>query len=317
MGKMRLSSAAWLPVTVLIPTLDRYPQLFNVLDQLRHQTVAPVDVVVVDQTAHERRDTEWPERFADLPLTVIWRDTAGQCSSRNAGLAAAQGEAILFLDDDDEIEPDLIARHLAFLAAYGVDASCGVAEEVGAGALPPDFQLVRDSDVFPTNNSLLRKDALHGSGLFDLAYERGERADGDLGMRLYLAGKLLVLNPDVSVLHLHAPRGGLRQHGARVTTNAASRASLAQRQLLAPTEAYLWQRYFTDHQVDEALLIRSAAAVRARQGGLRGLARMGLMAAALPDTYRQNKQRLADGRRLLQDHPTIPSLQGDPVEEIL
>lgn len=316
-GVATIDRDEWLPVTVLIPTLDRYPHLFNVLDQIRHQTVPPIDVVVVDQTAHERRDVSWPERFEDLPLTVIWQDEAGQCSSRNAGLAAARGEAVLFLDDDDEIEADLIARHLAFLAAYNVDASCGVAEEVGAGELPPDFQLVRDSDVFPTNNSLLRKDALLDSGLFDLAYERGERADGDLGMRLYLAGKLLVLNPDASVLHLHAPRGGLRQHGARVTTNAASRASLAQRQLLAPTEAYLWQRYFTARQVEEALLIRSAAAVRARQGGWRGLARMGLMAAALPDTYRQNKQRLADGRHLLQDHPSIPTLRGNPVEEIL
>ncbi len=214
-----------LTVTVLIPTLDRYRHLFNLLDQLRTQSVPPLEIIVVDQTAAGERDVAWPARFADLPLRVIWRDTAGQCSSRNAGLAVARGDAILFLDDDDEIPPDLIARHLAYLARFGVDASCGVAVELGAGALPAAFGLVRDSDVFPTNNALLRRAALAGSGLFDLAYERGERADGDLGMRLYLAGAALGLNPGASVIHLHAPRGGLRQHRGASSPAAAVAAA--------------------------------------------------------------------------------------------
>ena len=71
-------------VTVLIPTLDRYPHLFVLLDHLRAQSVPPLEIIVVDQTAAEERDTTWPARFADLPLRVIQRDTAGQCSSRNA-----------------------------------------------------------------------------------------------------------------------------------------------------------------------------------------------------------------------------------------
>jgi len=297
-------------VSVLVPTLDRYPHLFNLLDQLRRQTVPPLEIIVVDQMERMARDTTWPERFADLPLRVLWRDEAGQCSSRNAGLAGARGEMVLFLDDDDEIPPDLIEQHLTFLARFGVDASCGVAEELGAGALPAEFRVVRDSDVFPTNNSLLRVAALRDSGLFDLAYERGERADGDLGMRLYLAGRRLALNPAASVVHLHAPRGGLRQHKARVTTRAAGRAGF-RRHLLAPTEGYLWQRYFTPAQVREALLIRTVGTLRGSERGVRRLLRGVVMLALLPDTWRQNRARLAQGRALLRDHPSIPSF--DPL----
>ncbi len=304
-------------VSVLIPTLDRYPHLFKVLDQLRNQTVAPLDIVVVDQTAEAEREWDWPQHFADLPLTVIWQDEAGQCSSRNAGLQVAEGETILFLDDDDEIDSDLIERHLAFLQQHQVDASCGVAEEVGAGWLPSDFTFVRDSDVFPTNNTLLRKAALEDSGLFDLAYERGARADGDLGMRLYLSGKLLVLNPAAGVLHLHAPRGGLRQHKARVVTSASSRASLMERHFLSPTEAYLLHRYFTPRQVQEAALIRTFSSLGSRGHGLRGLIRMGLMAALLPDTYARNRRYLDAGRRMLDHHPTIPALDTNKREEML
>ena len=304
-------------VTVLIPTLDRYPHLFNLLDQLRAQTVPPLEIVIVDQTQGNNRDMRWPERFADLPLRVLWRDQAGQCSSRNAGLAAARGEAVLFLDDDDQVEPDLIARHLSFLRRFEADASCGVAEEAGAGALPPEFRLIRDSDVFPTNNTLLRIATLERSGLFDLAYEKGERADHDLGMRLYLTGATLRLNPAAVVIHLHAPRGGLRQHKARIVTRSSSRASVWHRQFLAPTEAYLWARYFDATQVDEALLIRTIGTLRGRGAGLRRWARAVVMLALLPDTWRQNKSRLAAGRAMLANFPAIPDYEPVVIKEPL
>ena len=304
-------------VSVLIPTLDRYPHLFNLLDQLREQTVPPLDIIVVDQTAPESRDTRWPERFADLPLRVLWRDVAGQCSSRNAGLAQARGDAVLFLDDDDEIEPNLIECHLAFLRQFGADASCGVAHEIGAGPLPPEFGLIRDSDVFPTNNSLLRLKSLRDSGLFDLAYEKGERADHDLGMRLYLSGAKLLLNPAAAVVHLRAPRGGLRQHKARVITRSSSRGSVWQRQFLAPTEAYLWSRYFGPERAHEAALIRTVGSLRGRGGKVRRLARAMAMFMLLPDTWRQNKARLAAGRAMLDDFPAIPEYDPIATEELL
>lgn len=304
-------------VSVLIPTLDRYPYLFKVLDQLRHQTVAPLDIVVVDQTDLAARQWDWPKQFSDLPLHVIWRDAAGQCSSRNAGLAATRGETILFLDDDNEIEPDLIERHLAFLQQYNVDASVGVSEELGAGPLPADFSYVRDSNVFSTGNSLVHKQAFTDSGLFDLAYEHGSRADGDLGMRLYLTGKLLVLNPAAHVVHLRAPRGGLRQHGARVVTSASSESNLMLRHLMAPTEAYLLSRYFTPRQVNEALLIRSFSTLSSRQRGLGRLVRLLLMIALLPETHQRNRRSLAEGRAMLATHPTIPALARPLAQEIL
>lgn len=301
--------------SILIPTLDRYPHLFNLLAQLRQQTIPPLEIIVVDQTEGDGRDTDWPARFADLPLRVLWRDRPGQCSSRNAGLGEVRGEAVLFLDDDDEVPPDLLARHLAFLAQYGADASCGVAEEVGAGALPAEFTWVRAADVFPTNNALLRTAALESSGLFDLAYERGERADHDLGMRLYLSGALLALNPAASVIHLHAPRGGLRQHRARVVTRGASRASLWARQLLAPTEGYLWSRYFRPDQAEEALRIRTIGTLRGSGGRVRRLLRAAAMLLLLPDTARQNRDRLAQGRAMLNDYPAIPAYEPAPAEE--
>jgi hypothetical protein len=130
-------------------------------------------------------------------------------------------------------------------------------------------------------------------------------------MRLYLAGQLLVLNPDASVLHLHAPRGGLRQHGGRVVTRSASRSTLLQRHLLAPTEGYLWLRFFTPQQVNEAVLIRTVSTLRGEGGRGRGLARALVMTLLLPNTLRQNRGRLQQGEQMGGCYPEIPTLQSD------
>jgi glycosyltransferase involved in cell wall biosynthesis len=294
-------------VSVLVPTLERYPYLHKLLRQLREQTVPPLEVVVVDQTAGERRDLRITERFPDLPLRVIYQDRPGQCSSRNAGLQCAEGDYVLFLDDDDEVEPDLIERHLAALMRHGADVISGVADEVGAGPVPASFMLARVSDVFPTNNTMVRAAVLRRSGLFDLAFDRLPRADRDLGTRVYLSGALMVLDPSISVLHHHVPSGGLRAHRARVHTRASSRRSLLQRHLPAASEIYLAMRYFTSRQVRELEWIRALGSFSDhRHGGLR-LLKILVSAARLPDTFLQLRRTRRTAEGMLRRFPQIPS----------
>src|SRR5260370_5210673 len=158
------------------------------------------------------------------------------------------------MDDDDEVPASLIEDHLKNLNRFQADVSSGVADEVGAGPLPHDFTFVGASDVFPTNNTMIHRNVLERSGLFDLAYERGQRADGDLGMRVYLSGARMVLNPGISVLHHHAPGGGLRTHKARVVTYASSRRRFTVGQAPSATQIYLARRYFSPRQDREMLL---------------------------------------------------------------
>jgi glycosyltransferase involved in cell wall biosynthesis len=297
-------------VTVLIPTVDRYPYLVTLLEQLRQQTVPPHEVLVVDQTARDRRTTDIESRFPDLPLRVITLDRAGQCSSRNAGLEAATGDYILFLDDDDEIPPDLIERHLGSLHHFRSDVSSGVAAEVGAGPLPESFTFVRTSDVFPTNNTLVDRNVLVRSGLFDLAFDRGARADHDLGTRIYLSGAFMVMDPDISVLHHHAPQGGLRTHGARVVTYASSRSRLAHRNLPSVTQLYLGRRYFSERQVREALWIAVLGTFSMRGRRARRLLKVVLSALLLPDTLRTLRARMLASSRMLSEYPQIPAFRG-------
>ncbi len=296
-------------VTVLIPTVDRYSYLRVLLDQLRRQTVPPHEIIVIDQTAPDRRDAALAADFADLPLRLITLGRAGQCSSRNAGLQQATGDHILFVDDDDEAGPDLIAHHLRHMQQTGARISCGAADEVGAGPLPPHFTYPRVSDVFPTNNSLISRDVLRHSGLFDLAYERGTRADGDLGMRLYLSGQLMMYNPAISVLHHHAPSGGLRKHKARVNTYAASRQKIAVRVLPGASEVYLWRRYYTPGQVRENLWLVVLGTFSIRGGIGRKLLKGLVSLIMLPETLWKLRGRCRAAAALLESYPQIPALE--------
>lgn len=295
-------------VTVLVPTIDRYPYLRTMLGHLTAQTVVPLEVLLIDQTPAARREAIEKE-FQSLPLKQVFLDRAGQCSSRNLGLQMSRGDYVLFLDDDDEVGPDLLEKHVESLARSRSDVSAGVADEAGGGPLPVNFTYRRASDVFPTNNCMIRKEALSLSGLFDLAYERGARADGDLGMRVYLSGALMTLDPSISVFHHHAPMGGLRTHKARRVTYASSRKSLTQRHLPGVTEVYLACRYFTPRQVRESLWLRALGTASVRGAGWKKLAKLVVAVVLLPDTWRQIRRRRAEAAAMLERYPQIPALE--------
>ncbi len=296
-------------VSVLIPTLNRYPYLEKVLEGLRTQTIKPLEVIIVDQSRKENRNPEFYKNFSDLPLKTMYQDEPGQCSSRNAGLQKAEGKYVLFLDDDDEIEPDLIGKHLRNFELYQCEVSSGVADEVGAGPLPRNFTFVRQSDVFPTNNTMIKRDILKKSGLFDLAYNRKQRADGDLGMRIYLSGAHMILDPSISVLHHHAPEGGLRQHKARVTTYAKSRHSLFAQQLPSDSEIYLGLRYFSNEQVAEFLWHKSFGTLFVHANQIKKMLKAVLGFLLLPHTLYEIIKRYQSAKTMLNQFPQIGSIE--------
>jgi glycosyltransferase involved in cell wall biosynthesis len=303
-------------VSVLIPTLDRYPYLRNLLSQLRCQTVPAHEIIIVDQTNRERRELLLAADFGDLPLRVIYQDEPGQCSSRNSGLQVATGDYILFVDDDDEVPPSLIESHLKNLEDYSADVSSGVAEEVG-GVPERVIHMTSASDVFPTNNTLIRRGVLLQSGLFDLAYNRGQRADGDLGMRVYLSGASMILDSRLSVLHHHAPSGGLRAHNARAITYASSRQRITHRQVPSATDIYLAMRYFTPRQKSEMLWHGALGTFSVRGSAWKKLLKIVVSAIYLPQTVRRIRVRLVEAKKMMTVFPQIAALPHDELSSTM
>jgi len=293
-------------VTVLIPTVERYPYLVTVLKQLEEQSILPYEVIVIDQTPERERK---PELFVGHPkigLKYFTLDRAGQCTSRNFGLLQSSGDYILFIDDDVEIKNDLIEKHLQCIRYFHADVSCGVCDEVGAGPIPKEYTFIRLSDIFPTNNGMVKRHVLEKSGLFDLAYDRGQRADGDLGARIYKTGARMILNPEIRLLHYHAPQGGLRKHKVRRVTFASSRQYITHFRLPHITELYFAKIHCSKRQQREYNLLTLLGTFSIRGGAWRKAEKIAYAILMLPSFFYKMGKRNRAASKMLSDFPKIP-----------
>lgn len=100
-------------ISVVTPTLGRPEEVRELLSTLALQTFPPREVALVDGAA---ADDERTRRVADelaprLPYRLVYlRRAGGTAVQRNAGIDAAQGELIAFVDDDIRLENDFFER---------------------------------------------------------------------------------------------------------------------------------------------------------------------------------------------------------------
>ncbi|HEY6445611.1 MAG TPA: glycosyltransferase family 2 protein [Acidobacteriaceae bacterium] len=99
-------------VSAVIPTRGRPDLLVCAIRSALRQTWRPLEVIVV----LDGPDPATEERLASLAdprlRVVILAEISGGCTARNAGVRAAAGDWIAFLDDDDEWLPDKIERQM-------------------------------------------------------------------------------------------------------------------------------------------------------------------------------------------------------------
>ena len=135
--------------TIIIPTHDRPHLLHRTLQSVARQSFQDYTVIVVSDSANylppysDLKDIQGRYSF------VVHNHGAGPGCSRDMGIDLAQTPYVMFLDDDDTIEPD----HLANLAglmdrAKGTIGFCNfkVLEEERS-EMPPRFLSVRDIDI--------------------------------------------------------------------------------------------------------------------------------------------------------------------------
>ncbi|HEX5386559.1 MAG TPA: glycosyltransferase family A protein [Gemmatimonadales bacterium] len=105
-----MSQPERLRVSVVVVTKDRPEMLGVLLASLVGQSLAPDEVLVVDNNSTRSYAPVWEEFRARLPLRMVVEHTPGIPAARNRGIAEAIGDVILFSDDDCRAEPDWVER---------------------------------------------------------------------------------------------------------------------------------------------------------------------------------------------------------------
>jgi glycosyltransferase involved in cell wall biosynthesis len=100
-------------VTIAIPTFNRAPLLKRCIESALTQTYEHFEILVSDNASSDNTD-EIVCSFDDPRLRVIRQQTnIGQLPNWNACLAAAKGDYVVVVSDDDSLEPWLLERCVA------------------------------------------------------------------------------------------------------------------------------------------------------------------------------------------------------------
>lgn len=194
-------------VTVVIPTLDRRTWLAEAVESVRRQRGVLWELIVVNSTQDDT--VTWLARLNDPRLSVVQLPQPSERGvASEAGLTRARAPLIMFLDDDDLVEPDALAVLSSALdAAPRAVAAVGARRDwyVAAGRRRRDAhpRVPRERQAF--EDFLFGWSAVSGQNLYRTAVIRSVGGydqtldiidDRDLWLRVSALGPI-VLRPDI------------------------------------------------------------------------------------------------------------------------
>lgn len=156
---------------MIVATLGRPERLEQSLQAVATLAPAPAEVVVVDGDA-DRSAAPIVDRVdvAGTPVRYV-SSPPGLTRQRNAGLAAATGDVVVFLDDDAALQPDALAVLAEAYSDPGVVGATGRVVEPSSNSIGGQQSRVRH---------VLR--GRHGEGTFMLCGYPRRIVDGDEAM---------------------------------------------------------------------------------------------------------------------------------------
>jgi GT2 family glycosyltransferase len=208
-------------VSAVIPTRGRVDSLLRTLDSIRLQSgVGVIELIVVDDAS------EPPLKLDTADVAVIRFDSSrGACAARNAGTDLAQGDFLLFMDDDAElVEPSEVLRALRWFVDHPRLAVVGFRQLTPNGdvhhAQPISSEVPAHTNLFYSYGCLVDRKAYRDVGgmneMFGYYYEEVE-----LSLKLFAAGFGIIYDPTLRVIHHQDVRNrDARQIQRRTTRNA-------------------------------------------------------------------------------------------------
>ena len=215
-------------ITIIIPAYNAEATLSDCVASVVAQTCPKekLEIIIVDDGSTDGTFGV-AQGFADRHdnVRVLRQKNAGPGAARNAGIRAAKGAYIGFVDSDDVIAPDMAETLLDIIRRQGVEMAqisrmerTENGEELEDVVVPPDEEIVTDAETFLQSLLMHRGDAsfctkLTARHLFSTVYcfpEDRRNEDFHLMMRLCAKVTKLAISPKRLYTVVHRPHSGSR-----------------------------------------------------------------------------------------------------------
>lgn len=204
-------------ISVIIPTYNRALYLGDAIGSVQAQTYPYVEIIVADDGSTDNT-AQIVAGFGDA-VTYISLSHRGQpAATRNAGLRAASGEFVAFLDSDDVFLPNKLALQLA---VFDTHSEAGLVYSNGYffrddPSEPTGYVLdglpSPSDDVFPEllrgnflapSTVLIRRACLDVVGMFDERPDFFAVEDYDMWLRIAAKFPVIYAPGDVAAIRRH------------------------------------------------------------------------------------------------------------------
>ena len=308
-------------ISIIVPVYNIAAYLDECVASLTAQTHGDLEILLIDDGSTDGSGDlceAWARR--DHRIRVIRKPNGGAASARNAGLDAAAGDYICFVDSDDVVEPDYGAHLLRMLEKSGADAAvCSFSFWRREGQEPQPaqtapglytgeaymLQFLRDWSCSLLWNKIFRREVIGG-----LRMAEGHRIDDEYFTYQVCMNCRTVAVTDRCLYHY-------RMRASSAVQDAAAR----QEQLMGDRIGYVTQRY--EHIAQRMPALEDAYFADA----LNTMTRYWRHSRGLPDAQRQIRRWINGhlGRILAMNYPlrrrlaylkalycTRPAVMGEP-----
>lgn len=223
-------------VSIIIPVYNGEKYLAAAIESALAQDWERKEIIVVNDGSTDR-SLEIIEAYRPL-LTVINQKNGGACNARNAGLRAAAGDYIQYLDQDDLLHPekislqvrDLLRESAATLACgrlftFGEDVNeCRAFDffdSLGAYTSPVDWLIWSfEGRAMQSSVWLVPRGIQEQAGYWNEELKSNPNDDGEMFCRIILASDKVKFNGEAKIYFREheGPRGSRANDRTKITS---------------------------------------------------------------------------------------------------
>jgi glycosyltransferase involved in cell wall biosynthesis len=211
-------------VSILIPAYNAEPWIADTLRSALAQTWAGKEIIIVDDGSRDQT-LGVARQFASEVVSVVTQENQGASAARNKALELCQGDYIQWLDADDLIAPDKIAKQVEtsercgndrtlFSSAWGrfyyrIDKASFASTSLWCDLSPVEW-LIRKLGQnlhMPPATWLVPRELTDAAGLWDTRLSLDD--DGEYFCRLILTSDVIRFVPDAKVFYRASGPGSL------------------------------------------------------------------------------------------------------------